>query len=452
MAMGEDLRDKVEQLCDKMEAVVGMWWTLDEGGMLKVAVTVTKQPRTAPTTPDTFVAESCKKQFRPGDTSAVSRVFTTKQQIWMPLAKNDTSYLRKDLAAKANIASIGLIHMDGGVFEFAFEQPRQKAPILHVSGEPLDECVQEYEHEEEGVIRWSQKKNSVLLSPAERKRRRLESNRAAAKRAYYRRLNKTETTQQENSQLREQLDEERSKVALYENLLQRLGINPAGALAAMRGQHALLTAALATACNQPQVCDTAHVLRATPSITAVPTPLPTQRHSTMIRSATCPAKLGQTARLSAQSAEIQPPFMDAPNTSSLSLNQEVVPPQIQQPFMDAPSTSSLNLNQTVVPPNNGGSSVALDLGLVNEPAEQGIVQLHAQQQLAELAQRQERELMSLEQQHKMQLSGASFNVNSTSGPDIMAVGSFGSDMLWTDDASSFNTGSSDDCDYSSAPE
>ena len=428
MAIGEDLRDKVEQLCDKMEAVVGMWWTLDEGGMLKVAVTVTKQPRTAPTTPDTFVAESCKKQFRPGDTSAVSRVFTTKQQIWMPLAKNDTSYLRKDLAAKANIASIGLIHMDGGVFEFAFEQPRQKAPILHVSGEPLDECVQEYEHEEEGVIRWSQKKNSVLLSPAERKRRRLESNRAAAKRAYYRRLNKTETTQQENSQLREQLDEERSKVALYENLLQRLGINPAGALAAMRGQHALLTAALATACNQPQVCDTAHVLRATPSITAVPTPLPTQRHSTMIRSATCPAKLGQTARLSAQSAEIQ------------------------QPFMDAPNTSSLNLNQTVVPPNNGGSSVALDLGLVNEPAEQGIVQLHAQQQLAELAQRQERELMSLEQQHKMQLSGASFNVSSTSGPDVMAVGSFGSDMLWTDDASSFNTGSSDDCDYSSAPE
>ena len=169
-AIGEDLRSKVEQLCEKMEAVVGMWWTLDDSGQLKVAVTVTKQPRTAPTTPDTFVAESCKKQFRPGDSSAVSRVFTTKQKIWMPLAKNDTSYLRKDLAAKTNIASIGLIHMDGGVFEFAFEQPRPKAPILHVSGEPLDECVQEYEHAEEGVIRWSQKKNSVLLSPAERKR------------------------------------------------------------------------------------------------------------------------------------------------------------------------------------------------------------------------------------------------------------------------------------------
>ena len=234
----KDLQNKVEQLCEKMEAVVGMWWTLD-GTKLRAAVTVTKQPRGAPAFPDAFVAESCKHHFRPGDSSAVSRVFTTKQQVWIPVAKNDCSYLRKDLAAKTNIASIGLIHMDGGVFEFAFEQPREKPPVLYLSGEPVDD---EYEDAEEGVIRWSQKKNSVLLSPAERKRRRLESNRAAAKRAYYRRVTQSETMQQQISKLQLQLDDERTKVAVYEALLLRLGVNPTGALAAINGQaHATLT-------------------------------------------------------------------------------------------------------------------------------------------------------------------------------------------------------------------
>ena len=102
------LQSKVEQLCEKMEAVVGMWWTLD-GDTLRAAVTVTKQPRGTPAFPEAFVAESCKRHFLPGDSSAVSRVFTTKQQVWIPVAKSDTSYLRKDLAAQTNIASIGLV-------------------------------------------------------------------------------------------------------------------------------------------------------------------------------------------------------------------------------------------------------------------------------------------------------------------------------------------------------
>ena len=85
-----------------------------------------------------------------------------------------------------------------------------------------------------------------VLSPTEKKRRRLESNRAAAKRAYYRRQSKIETIQQENDALQTQLEAERFKVAIFRNLLRRLGVNPEVALAAITG-HTVPAASLAAA-------------------------------------------------------------------------------------------------------------------------------------------------------------------------------------------------------------
>ena len=82
-----------------------------------------------------------------------------------------------------------------------------------------------------------------LLSPAERKRRRLESNRAAAKRAYYRRQTQAQTMQQENSILREDMEEQRFKATIFENLLRRLGVNPEVALEVIRGSGSASTSA-----------------------------------------------------------------------------------------------------------------------------------------------------------------------------------------------------------------
>lgn len=440
------LKSKVEQLCEKMEAVVGMWWMLD-GDKLKVAVTVTKQPR-LPARPDAFVEESCKKQFQPGDTSAVSRVFTSKQQIWMPLAKNDMSYQRKDLAAQFNISSIGLIHMDGGVFEYAFEKPRANPPILYVSGEPLEEGDRAYEAEE-GAIRWSQKKNSVLLSPAERKRRRLESNRAAAKRAYYRRLNKSDTMQQENDHLRGQLNEERSKVAVYESLLQRLGVHPAGALAAIKGieqANALAAAASAFAAaprtQQLETRDPAHAVQSAIAVPSAATATTTQllaQHPTLATSASSPALLGSAVPTVLETAP------------SLQLQQQ------DSQHTDAANTRNFNCQH----PDT--STAAPGLGLSSETdramvqtIKQNVVatQTDVQRKLAELQKKQEQELMSLEQQHRQQLSGVALNVSSTADTNFTAAGPPLSNLLWTEDVNALSSDSQDDYldEYSSAPE
>ena len=379
------LQSKVEQLCEKMEAVVGMWWTLD-GDTLRAAVTVTKQPRGAPAFPEAFVAESCKRHFLPGDSSAVSRVFTTKQQVWIPVAKSDTSYLRKDLAAQTNIASIGLVHMDGGVFEYAFEEPREKPPVLYLSGEPLDE---ECEDADEGVIRWSQKKNSVLLSPAERKRRRLESNRAAAKRAYYRRQTQSETMQQQMSKLQLQLDDERTKVAVYEALLLRLGVNPAGALAAINGQ-ANATVTINTPQNELGMGKAHAEQQPVHAVQRVPGELKGQHRPSLSASASCPSLLR--------------------NATSVGF------------FNQQPAGT-----YTVPQPD-------------------------AQRALTELAERQEQELLLLEQHHRLQLdlSDEAPN-NSSSEPFLTAAGPPLSVSQWTEDVDALESPDDYD-DYCSAPE
>eukprot|EP01043_Picozoa_sp_COSAG02_P045576 COSAG02_NODE_4183_length_5655_cov_6.673326_6_plen_466_part_00 len=442
----KDLHSKVEQLCEKMEAVVGMWWTLD-GDKLKVAVTVTKQPQKTPAAPEAFVAESMKKQFQPGDSSAVSRVFTSKEQIWMPAAKNDTSYHRKDLAAQTNIASIGLIHMDGGVFEYAFEQPRLKPPVLHLSGEPLDDPYGNYEDAEEGVIRWSQKKNSVLLSPAERKRRRLESNRAAAKRAYYRRLNKTETQQHENSKLRDQLEEERSKVAVYENLLLRLGVNPAGALALIKGQaHTVPTIpALGQPRNQPETRETAHVTSNTLAVASVPTQQLKPHKSALTTSASCPTLLGHgvpAVYANPPSPKIQDQMKalaTAPNTSTFSFSQPTTGDSSSSSSSSSNAVPDIQLSIEAEPAVNQTSAMTYTIPTA---------QTDPQRKLAELAERQEKELMSLEQQHRLQLSGAALNANCAYDPIFTTAGPSLSNMEWTEDLNDLESPD----EYSSAPE
>jgi hypothetical protein len=453
----DKLKSKVEQLTAKMEAVVGMWWALD-GDKLKVAVTVTKQPHA-------FAKESCKKQFQPDDSSAVARVFTTKQQIWMPRAKNDTTYHRKDLAAQFNICSIGLIHMDGGVFEYAFEAPRENPPILlHLSGEPIEEDDRAYEDADEGVIRWSESKKMVLLSPAERKRRRLESNRAAAKRAYYRRQNKCETISQDNSQLREQLDEERSKVEIYENLLRHLGINPEGAVAVIKagrqGQALPTKLAIAPAGNQSAAVLNTLAVVGSLAIPSAPKQLKArssqqQQAPTLNTSASCPTLRHTVPTVYAKPAAVQL--------------------QTQAPtFTAAPTVSTFNFSQPVV--SSGSSSVApAPLGLATElPMQQAMAvsQTNGQQRPAELAAgRQEAELMSLQLEQRPQLSGAaaSFSVNSTSAsaPNLTAVGaaaavgtpiSSSSQQLWMEDMDindvmeSSSPAPTGPPDYSSAPE
>lgn len=65
-----------------------------------------------------------------------------------------------------------------------------------------------------------------MLTQEERRERRLLSNRLAAKRAYYRRLDRTTTMSLDIHKLTDELATSRSKVAIYERVLQQLGLNP----------------------------------------------------------------------------------------------------------------------------------------------------------------------------------------------------------------------------------
>eukprot|EP01052_Picozoa_sp_SAG31_P044159 SAG31_NODE_7600_length_1643_cov_16.983808_2_plen_298_part_00 len=66
----------------------------------------------------------------------------------------------------------------------------------------------------------------TVLSQEERRERRLLSNRLAAKRAYYRRLDRTTSMSHEITRLNNDLASSQSKVAIYERVLQQLGLNP----------------------------------------------------------------------------------------------------------------------------------------------------------------------------------------------------------------------------------
>lgn len=76
-----------------------------------------------------------------------------------------------------------------------------------------------------------------VLSQEERRERRLLSNRLAAKRAYYRRLDRTTSMSHEINRLSSDLAQSQSKVAIYELLLQQLGLNP-DAIAAQSANNA----------------------------------------------------------------------------------------------------------------------------------------------------------------------------------------------------------------------
>ena len=128
------------------------------------------------------------------------------------------------------------------------DRPRE---YTHVKAPPPREDAREQADGGTGDSQ-AQDKKAEVLSPTEKKRRRLESNRAAAKRAYYRRQNKTESIQQENSLLRSQLATERFKVAIFRNLLRRLGVDPEVALAAITGHTAPAASLPAAAAVQIQ--------------------------------------------------------------------------------------------------------------------------------------------------------------------------------------------------------
>lgn len=90
-------------------------------------------------------------------------------------------------------------------------------------------------HQSEEMWQHPAPRGKKASTPAERKQRRLESNRAAAKRAYYRRQDKVQTMRRENSLLRGAAVEHRFKIAIYESLLRRLGVDPEVAVEAIRG-------------------------------------------------------------------------------------------------------------------------------------------------------------------------------------------------------------------------
>jgi hypothetical protein len=206
---------KMRHLCDGVGAATVLWWGVEDGDKLTVQAQyvnprtgTASEPQAAAAKPDKFAAESAKVKFELGDTSAVSRVYRSKNNIWMSSAQNDASYLRKDLAAQFDISSIGLCVLEEGVLEYCFDTPRSAEPELRFA---LTSTKRGRPSKYAG------------LSEEEKKKRRAEDHRESAKRSYYRRVAETQTLEQkirtlrqENTDLRQQLHAALYKVAAYE--------------------------------------------------------------------------------------------------------------------------------------------------------------------------------------------------------------------------------------------
>jgi hypothetical protein len=122
----------------------------------------------------------------------------------------------------------------------------------------------------------------------------------------------------------------------------------------------------------------------------------------------------------------------------------------------APNTSTFSFSQPTTGDSSSSSNAVPDiqLSIEAEPAVNPMTytiptaQTDPQRKLAELAERQEKELMSLEQQHQLQLSGAALNANCAYDPIFTTAGPSLSNMEWTEDLNALESPD----EYSSAPE